>query len=239
MCRRSGVPRLSWVKQNFLRAETLTAANAALVSAQNAIPLARSWGGGDVASADGLRFVVPVRTIHSGPNPRHFGRERGVLVQPCLRPVHRLKCDDRAGHAARQPSSARGRAGAGDRTSADRNHDRHRRIHRHDLRNLPSARLSVLTAHRRCRRSAVLAGGHKGGSRHPQRSGLEPDQPAADYRALGRPAAPRRIAQAWRRARRWANPYLADQQPPHKTCSRPAGAGPPDQDALPAALYRR
>ena len=61
--------RLSWVKQNFLRAETLTIANAALVSAQNAVPLARSWGGGEVASADGLRFVVPVRTIHSGPNP--------------------------------------------------------------------------------------------------------------------------------------------------------------------------
>jgi TnpA family transposase len=70
--------RLSWVKQNFLRAETLTAANTALVSAQNAVPLARSWGGGEVASADGLRFVVPVRTIHSGPNPRYFGRERGV-----------------------------------------------------------------------------------------------------------------------------------------------------------------
>ena len=31
-----------------------------------------------MASADGLRFVVPVRTIHSGPNPRYFGRERGV-----------------------------------------------------------------------------------------------------------------------------------------------------------------
>jgi TnpA family transposase len=31
-----------------------------------------------VASADGLRFVVPIRTIHSGPNPRYFGRERGV-----------------------------------------------------------------------------------------------------------------------------------------------------------------
>ncbi|MBW4040210.1 MAG: Tn3 family transposase [Acidobacteria bacterium] len=70
--------RLSWVKQNFLRAETLTAANAALVSAQNAIPLAKRWGGGEVASADGLRFVVPVRTIHSGPNPRYFGRERGI-----------------------------------------------------------------------------------------------------------------------------------------------------------------
>ena len=70
--------RLSWVKQNFLRDETLTAANAALVSAQNAIPLARKWGGGDVASADGLRFVVPIRTIHSGPDPRYFGQQRGV-----------------------------------------------------------------------------------------------------------------------------------------------------------------
>lgn len=70
--------RLSWVKQNFVRAETLTAANAALVAAQNEIELARAWGGGEVASADGLRFVVPVRTIHSGPNPRYFGRERGV-----------------------------------------------------------------------------------------------------------------------------------------------------------------
>ena len=70
--------RLSWVKQNFMRAETLTAANALLVAAQNAVPLARSWGGGEVASADGLRFTVPIRTIHSGPNPRYFGRERGV-----------------------------------------------------------------------------------------------------------------------------------------------------------------
>lgn len=70
--------RLSWVKQNFVRADTLTSANALLVAAQNAIPLARAWGGGEVASADGLRFTVPVRTIHSGPNPRYFGRERGV-----------------------------------------------------------------------------------------------------------------------------------------------------------------
>ena len=40
--------------------------------------MARRWGGGDVASADGLRFVVPVRTIHTGPNPKCFGPERGV-----------------------------------------------------------------------------------------------------------------------------------------------------------------
>jgi TnpA family transposase len=70
--------RMSWVRQNYLRAETLTDANAKLVSAQNAIDLARRWGGGDVASADGMRFVVPVRTIHAGPNPKYFGSERGV-----------------------------------------------------------------------------------------------------------------------------------------------------------------
>jgi len=70
--------RLSWVRQNYIRAETLTRSKATLVAAQNRIPLARAWGGGGVASADGLRFVVPVRTIHSGPNQRYYGQERGV-----------------------------------------------------------------------------------------------------------------------------------------------------------------
>jgi TnpA family transposase len=70
--------RLGWVKQNYIRADTLTAANARLVAAQNGIDLVRTWGSGEVASADGLRFVVPIRTIHAGPNPRYFGRERGV-----------------------------------------------------------------------------------------------------------------------------------------------------------------
>lgn len=70
--------RLSWVNQNFIRNETLTEANACLVSAQNRIPLVQAWGGGEVASADGLRFVVPVRTLHAGPNPKYFGYEHGV-----------------------------------------------------------------------------------------------------------------------------------------------------------------
>jgi TnpA family transposase len=48
------------------------------VAAQNRILLARVWDDSDVASADGLRFVVPVRTIHLGPNPRYYGQERGV-----------------------------------------------------------------------------------------------------------------------------------------------------------------
>src|ERR1700730_9792648 len=70
--------RLSWVNQNYVRDETLVAANARLVAAQNGIPLAHAWGGGEVASADGLRFVVPVRTVHAGPNPKYFGIGRGV-----------------------------------------------------------------------------------------------------------------------------------------------------------------
>jgi len=70
--------RLSWVEQNYLRTDTLTAANTRLVDAQTDIDLARTWGGGEVASADGLRFVVPVRTLNAGPNPRYFGPGRGV-----------------------------------------------------------------------------------------------------------------------------------------------------------------
>ena len=70
--------RLLWVDQNYVRDDTLMAANAVLVAAQGRIALARTWGGGDVASADGMRFVVPVRTIHAAPNPKYFNRGRGV-----------------------------------------------------------------------------------------------------------------------------------------------------------------
>lgn len=70
--------RLAWVDQNYVREDTLIAANARLVAAQSRIALARAWGGGEVASADGLRFVVPVRTVHAGPNPKYFGPGRGV-----------------------------------------------------------------------------------------------------------------------------------------------------------------
>jgi TnpA family transposase len=70
--------RLSWVQQNYLRAETIAAANARLVEAQTRLPLAQLLGGGEVASADGLRFVVPVRTLNAGPNRKYFGAQRGV-----------------------------------------------------------------------------------------------------------------------------------------------------------------
>ncbi len=73
-----GRARLSWVAQNFVRDETIAAANARLVAAQNALPIARFWGDGEIASADGVRLVVPSRAVHAGPNPRYFGIGRGI-----------------------------------------------------------------------------------------------------------------------------------------------------------------
>jgi len=70
--------RLSHVDQNYVRAETHAAANRLLIEAQAAVPIAQQWGGGLVASVDGLRFVVPVRTLNSGPSPKYFGYKRGV-----------------------------------------------------------------------------------------------------------------------------------------------------------------
>jgi TnpA family transposase len=49
-----------------------------LVNARVRIPLAQAFGGGEVASADGLRFVVPVRTLNAGPNSKYFHAERGA-----------------------------------------------------------------------------------------------------------------------------------------------------------------
>ena len=70
--------RLSHVDQNYLRAETHSAANARLIEAQASVGVAQLWGGGLIASVDGLRFVVPVQTINAAPSPRYFGLRRGV-----------------------------------------------------------------------------------------------------------------------------------------------------------------
>lgn len=82
MTRQDHVPlrreRLSWVSQNFIRDETLKAANARIVEAYDALPITRAWGAGDVASADGVRFVVRGNPIHAGPNPKYFGIKRGI-----------------------------------------------------------------------------------------------------------------------------------------------------------------
>ena len=70
--------RLNWVQQNYIREETLRCANTRLVNHQSSIPLANIWGGGEVASADGLRFVTPVRNLNSSYNKKYFGSNKGI-----------------------------------------------------------------------------------------------------------------------------------------------------------------
>ena len=68
----------SWVSQNYVRAETIAAANELLLDVYRRIPLVQALGDGHIATVDGMRFRVPVRSIHTGPNPRYFARGRGV-----------------------------------------------------------------------------------------------------------------------------------------------------------------
>ncbi|AOP47929.1 Tn3 family transposase [Streptomyces lydicus] len=70
--------RLSHVDQTYLRLATYRAANATLIDCQAAIPLAQAWGGGLVASVDGMRFVVPVPSVYARPNPKYIGRRGGA-----------------------------------------------------------------------------------------------------------------------------------------------------------------
>ena len=70
--------RLAWIQQNYLRTDTITNANARLVDAHAALPLTKALGSTELASADGLRFVVPVRSVHAAANPKYFGRGKGV-----------------------------------------------------------------------------------------------------------------------------------------------------------------
>jgi len=70
--------RLSHVDQNYIRPDTHATANARLVDYQARIGITDLWGGGLVASVDGLRFRVPVQTIQAGPSPRFFGYKRGI-----------------------------------------------------------------------------------------------------------------------------------------------------------------
>jgi TnpA family transposase len=70
---------LSHVNQNYPRAENHRAANACLIDAQAGIDLVARWGTGQLASMDGLRFVVPPASVRAIANPRYFGqRGKGV-----------------------------------------------------------------------------------------------------------------------------------------------------------------
>ena len=70
--------RLAWVSQNYARAETIAAANELLLDVYLRVSLVQALGDGHIATVDGMRFRLPVRSIHTGPYPRYFARRRGV-----------------------------------------------------------------------------------------------------------------------------------------------------------------
>jgi len=81
--------RLNWAAHNYFRSATHTAASTRLFDFHAGLDLARvAWNGGEMASADGMRFVIPVSTIHAGYNPRYFGRQRGSTLYTWMADTH-------------------------------------------------------------------------------------------------------------------------------------------------------
>ena len=81
--------RLNWTAHNYFRSATHAAASTRLFDYHADLDLARdAWGGGEMASADGMRFVIPVATIHAGYNPRYFGRQRGSTLYTWMADTH-------------------------------------------------------------------------------------------------------------------------------------------------------
>ncbi len=66
--------RLTGVEKGYFHGEGIAAASARLVETQAGIGITADWGGELVASVDGMRFVVPVRSLHARPSPLYFGR---------------------------------------------------------------------------------------------------------------------------------------------------------------------
>lgn len=49
-----------------------------LLEAQVRVPIVQHRGKGLLASVDGLRFVLPVRTINAAPSPKYFAKKKGI-----------------------------------------------------------------------------------------------------------------------------------------------------------------
>jgi TnpA family transposase len=73
--------RLLGVEKGYFHHEGIAASSARLVDEQAVIDITADWGGGLVASVDGMRFVVPVRSLYARPSPLYYGigkRSRGA-----------------------------------------------------------------------------------------------------------------------------------------------------------------
>lgn len=173
-----------WVELNYLRAQTLSRANARLVEYHSRLPLAQMWGGGELASADGLRFITPIRTLNSGPNPKYFGTRRhgATFYNFPVGPVQRTARHPDPRHRTRLVLPAGRHPRTGDLAAARRGHLRHPRRQRTGLRPLPAPGLPVLPAPGRRRQRDPLPRRPRSRLRRAQLPHPRPGQPPADQR---------------------------------------------------------
>ena len=80
MARSSGLAYQSlwWTAANYLREDTLKAANNVLVKEQHRQWLASYWGDGTFSSSDGQRFPVSGKVRNARALPNYFGPGKGV-----------------------------------------------------------------------------------------------------------------------------------------------------------------
>ncbi|GGV57568.1 transposase [Streptomyces spectabilis] len=70
--------RLAAADSGYFNPANMGRASGLLVARQGDIDLVGDWGGGHVASADGMRFTVPARSIHTRPNRKYIAAGRGA-----------------------------------------------------------------------------------------------------------------------------------------------------------------
>ena len=80
MAESCGVPYdvLAWTAEWYFRAETLEAANAAIVNYHHRLPMTRAFGTGTLSSSDGQRFPVKGKSLTAKHLSRYFARGQGV-----------------------------------------------------------------------------------------------------------------------------------------------------------------
>jgi TnpA family transposase len=77
---------LSRMSENFLRPETLKAANDCVSNAINKLPMMRYYNIGDTvhSSSDGQKFETALSTFNARHSPKYFGLEKGIVALTLL-----------------------------------------------------------------------------------------------------------------------------------------------------------
>ena len=69
---------LAWTAEWYFRAETLEAANAAIVNYHHRLPMTQAFGTGTLSSSDGQRFPVKGKSLTARHLSRYFARGQGI-----------------------------------------------------------------------------------------------------------------------------------------------------------------